>query len=291
MEVKLRQSPDLRLLLFQPKFEFPSHSLGLKSWANSERLLKKHIRGTFQKWWIRVEEVTKGQRLAKHCSVHIVKEGETLTSISKHYGVSMYAIAAANKDMVDIDFLYEGQHLNIPLADKNSLETMGSWSGKFKLPVKDLSSLNVFNGVLALKNFSVSYSHLVPRGFPRYYQSRTAGFFLVLIPLLAFCIRCIIGAFHNRASGEFRHKAVNESDVRHQRLQGKRWRSALGDAWESDRKDADSSPDSTNHTEDQTEISLEEASHAYRKLEHDYQEFLSQCGMSKWGYWRGGSQR
>lgn len=40
---------------------------------------------------------------------------------------------------------------------------MGSWSGKFKLPVKDLSSLNVFNGVLALKNFSVSYSHLVPR--------------------------------------------------------------------------------------------------------------------------------
>lgn len=46
-----------------------------------------------------------------------------------------------------------------------------------------------------------------------------------------------------------------------------------------------------NHTEDQTEISLEEASHAYRKLEHDYQEFLSQCGMSKWGYWRGGSQR
>lgn len=48
--------------------------------------------------------------------------GETLTSISKHYGVSMYAIAAANKNMVDIDFLYEGQHLNIPLADKNSLE-------------------------------------------------------------------------------------------------------------------------------------------------------------------------
>lgn len=38
---------------------------------------------------------------------------------------------------------------------------------------------------------------------------------------------------------------MNESDVRHQTSQGKRWRSALGDAWESDRKDADSSPDST----------------------------------------------
>lgn len=36
-------------------------------------------------------------------------------------------------------------------------------------------------------------------------------------------------------------------------------------------------------------VSFEESSHAYRKLEDDYEKFLSECGMSKWGYWRGGS--
>ncbi|EXB81484.1 hypothetical protein L484_014291 [Morus notabilis] len=196
-----------------------------------------------QKWRIRIGEISKGQYSAKHYSVHVVKEGETLTSISKHYGVSIYAIAAANKNIADIDLVFEGRHLSIPLADKHILE------------------------------------------------ARTVGGFLVLVSLVAFCIRCIVGAFHNRASGEFRHKNVNESDVKHLRSQGGRWRSALGDAWEPERTDGDSIPDSRNHSEDQPQISFEEASHAYRKLEHDYQEFLSQCGMSKWGYWRGGSPR
>ncbi|XP_024023754.1 uncharacterized protein LOC21397435 isoform X1 [Morus notabilis] len=289
MEVKLRQRPDLLLPLFQSKFEFPSCSLCLKSWAKSERLLKKHIRGKLQKWRIRIGEISKGQYSAKHYSVHVVKEGETLTSISKHYGVSIYAIAAANKNIADIDLVFEGRHLSIPLADKHILER--SWSGKFKLPSKDRGSLNILNGVLSPKNFSLIYLYLVPDACPWYYQARTVGGFLVLVSLVAFCIRCIVGAFHNRASGEFRHKNVNESDVKHLRSQGGRWRSALGDAWEPERTDGDSIPDSRNHSEDQPQISFEEASHAYRKLEHDYQEFLSQCGMSKWGYWRGGSPR
>lgn len=40
---------------------------------------------------------------------------------------------------------------------------------------------------------------------------------------------------------------------------------------------------------DQDQSSFEDESHAYSKLEHDYQKFLSECGISKWGYWRGGS--
>lgn len=45
-----------------------------------------------------------------------------------------------------------------------------------------------------------------------------------------------------------------------------------------------------NQTEDQDETSLQEdSSHAYTKLEHEYQKFLSECGMSEWGHWRGGS--
>lgn len=36
-------------------------------------------------------------------------------------------------------------------------------------------------------------------------------------------------------------------------------------------------------------VPFEDISHAYTKLEPAYLKFLSECGMSKWGYWRGGS--
>ncbi|MBA0729688.1 hypothetical protein Golax_025526 [Gossypium laxum] len=42
-------------------------------------------------------------------------------------------------------------------------------------------------------------------------------------------------------------------------------------------------------SEDEANIQNEEASEDYGRLEHDYQKFLSECGISKWGYWRGGS--
>ncbi|XP_022719822.1 uncharacterized protein LOC111277684 [Durio zibethinus] len=40
--------------------------------------------------------------------------GETLSSISKMYGVSVYSIAAANEDIADIDLVFKGQLLKIP---------------------------------------------------------------------------------------------------------------------------------------------------------------------------------
>ena len=42
--------------------------------------------------------------------------GETLTSISKQYGVSIYSVAAANKNILDVDLVSEGQLLNIPAS-------------------------------------------------------------------------------------------------------------------------------------------------------------------------------
>lgn len=41
--------------------------------------------------------------------------------------------------------------------------------------------------------------------------------------------------------------------------------------------------------EDKTQTSFEDMSHAYGKLENDDEKFLAECGMSQWGYWRGGS--
>lgn len=42
--------------------------------------------------------------------------GETLTSISKQYGVSRYSVSAANKNILDVDLVFEGQFLNIPAS-------------------------------------------------------------------------------------------------------------------------------------------------------------------------------
>lgn len=43
--------------------------------------------------------------------------------------------------------------------------------------------------------------------------------------------------------------------------------------------------------EDEEPLHFEDTSRAYNKLEDDYHKFLSECGMSNWGYWRGGSPK
>lgn len=41
--------------------------------------------------------------------------------------------------------------------------------------------------------------------------------------------------------------------------------------------------------DEKEQFRFEDTSHAYNKLEGDYQKFLSECGMGNYGYWRGGS--
>lgn len=48
--------------------------------------------------------------------------GETLCSISKQHGVSIAAIASINKDIIDLDLVYEGQLIKVP--------SIGRWSKK-----------------------------------------------------------------------------------------------------------------------------------------------------------------
>ena len=50
-----------------------------------------------------------------------------MTSISKLYGVAIYEIAAANKDIVDVDLVFEGQHLNIPLSTAVPLQMVNGF--------------------------------------------------------------------------------------------------------------------------------------------------------------------
>lgn len=69
----------------------------------------------------------------------MIGRGETLTSISKQYSVSISAIAAANRSIIDIDLVFKGQHLNIPSASGDTQmvsKTAGSsviWSDWFLL--------------------------------------------------------------------------------------------------------------------------------------------------------------
>ncbi|XP_059451230.1 uncharacterized protein LOC132182038 [Corylus avellana] len=201
----------------------------------------------------------------KQYFVHVVKEGETLSSISKQYGISIYAIAAANKNILDIDLVFKGQRINIPSATGDSQVA-------FKLLQNPLGSLNILDGLLEHKNFIALSSHSFP-------HAKTTGYFLVLVPLIAFCIRCIIAAFHTRAAGELRSQVVSESEGRHPGCRSVRWKSALSDIRETDNLDAESSPHSYSDSDDQSQASFKEVSHAYSKLEQDYQKFLSECGM------------
>lgn len=68
-----------------------------------------------------------------------------------------------------------------------------------------------------------------------------------------------------------------------------RWKLALRDLSDPDASYSDSRPEINTVTDDREYLQSEELLRAYAKLDHDYQKFLSECGMSKWGYWRGGS--
>ncbi|EYU22753.1 hypothetical protein ABFS82_03G120000 [Erythranthe guttata] len=75
----------------------------------------------FQQWKLEIERISrKGQGMfSKESANHVIKDdrGETLTSISKLYGVSTienYCLSAAanNKEMVDVDLVSDGQNRN-----------------------------------------------------------------------------------------------------------------------------------------------------------------------------------
>ncbi|XP_031283750.1 uncharacterized protein LOC116142456 isoform X2 [Pistacia vera] len=272
MEMKLSHRQGRPLSLPNQTSTFSSHSFHFK----------KHLRGLAKKWRIQLHEVANGLN-HKHLLVHVVKEGETLTSISKQYRVSVYSIAAANKNIVDVDLVFEGQHLKIPSSareegpatEKDSLSTVN-------LKETRQPSLNIFNGLLDKKNHTVQIAHSLP-------HAKTTGYFLVMVPLIAFCIRCIIGSFNTRISGNSRHQTVNESKGHHHGSKIVRWKSALGDIMEADSSDSETRSESNDLSEDIAQTSFEDMSHAYGKLENDYEKFLAECGVSKWGYWRGGS--
>lgn len=256
MELKLTQS-SLPTTIFNPSSFFPNHFAKLA-----------------KRWKLDIQRIAwKGRGTSKKILVHVVKEGETLTSISKLYGVPVLEIAASNEDIADVDLVFEGQHLKIPSAELCHFEG-------YKL--HEHQWVNGFHITQWNQIFSIPSIHQFP-------IAKTVSSFPVLVPLAAFCIGCIIGAFQIVQAKKSRHKAAKKSGVHHHSSTSARWKTALSDLRDPDSLDAESAPDSDLSSDEKEQFRFEDTSHAYNKLEGDYQKFLSECGMSNYGYWRGGS--
>ncbi|KAE8693495.1 Zinc finger and BTB domain-containing protein 11 isoform 1 [Hibiscus syriacus] len=270
MEVKLSHKRHFLLskspLSDHTKASFPPRTLQFKPWAAAEI---QRFQGLVKKW--RLQNETKDYSCA-----HAVKGGENLSSISKMYGVSVHSIAAANKNIMHIDLVFQGQLLNIPAP--SLLDTELDRVKKNRL----LHSIRALKAPSGKTLFTVLTSH-------RLSKAKSTGYFLVAVPLIAFCIGCVISTFLTRVSRGIRQQAVDKSLTLHHGAKGMRWKSALSDTVEGNVFDSKSGLDSIGPSEDEAYIQYEEAPDDYGRLEHDYQKFLSECGITDFGYWRDAS--
>lgn len=79
-----------------------------------------------------------------------------------------------------------------------------------------------------------------------FYQAKAPGYFLVLVPLIAFCVRCVIGVFCTKIMGpSLRNHQETHEPKRHHHGSSRRtrWKSALLVPKEADTVDAESATD------------------------------------------------
>ncbi|XP_030528393.1 uncharacterized protein LOC115739429 [Rhodamnia argentea] len=288
MEARVNGCPSVELLVSLPSSSSlrtpSSHSprFCLKSWASYQKSFRKHFRGLAGTWSFHVRKILKCQDFTEDFSVHVVEEGETLSSISKQYGIPIHTIATFNKNIADLELVYEGQVLKIPLSKRCAEKTEKKKLLEFDIPQKRWNPSKMLDALSQQRNFTVLISHPLP-------YAKTTGYFLVLVPLIAFCIRCINSVLCTRVAGYLRREDIIEPKQHHEVPKSKRWKSALLDAKEPDVSDPASKSDIGCPSEDQAQSSSEDAFLAYGKLQEDYEKFLSECGISNSGYWRGGS--
>ncbi|KAF6167016.1 hypothetical protein GIB67_041271 [Kingdonia uniflora] len=255
---------------------------GSESWERKKRLLADHIHLQAQKWKFHGLVHSKdGQSSSNQLLIHVVKKGETLTSISRQYGVSIQAIVVANSKIVNVDVVLEGDRLKIPAFIAEETQVGSIWRSWSCIEAKGRrTSSKILKGLENQKILTMMASHNI--------QAAKITGYLLLAPLVAFCIRCILGVFHRRRARSFKHQDINASGSHDHGSRSIRWKTALRDIREPDAFDTESRKDSVDPLEDRSEAPFEDISSAYTELDPAYQKFLSECGMSNWGYWRGG---
>ncbi|KAG6435247.1 hypothetical protein SASPL_100117 [Salvia splendens] len=276
--------------------------------SNPSPLIPKPFALLSQRWKLKIQRIAwKGHFMSKKILVHVVKEGETLTSISKLYGVPVLEIADSNKEIVDVNVVFEGQHLKIPSAASECAQLNFKFNNfsiaylphdvrTFPSTALDITLTLCFvcnsegrplpNGFLRLgfqiRQWKNQISTMPFHQFP-IAKAKAFGSFPVMAAAVAFCIGCIMAVFQIMLAKNSRHKAANKL------THSARWRTALSDLRDPDSLHTESPPDSELLLDDEEQLHLEDSSRDFNELEGDYEKFLSECGMSSYGYWRGGS--
>ncbi|XP_073139765.1 uncharacterized protein [Henckelia pumila] len=210
----------------------------------------------------------------KKSLVHVVKQDENLPSLSELYGMPILA----DKDIVDGNLVFEGTSPVITYAQVHHCGGREWLRNKLSKTSQDLGFRRREWNQIIIKS---SHHHLL--------RAKTTGSFLVLVPLVVFCIRCIMVAIRSRNARDLGNQEPQISGVGHRMSKSTRWRTALSELRDPDAMDTECEPDFAQVLEDEDRSYIHEHSRDYAKVEDEYQKFLTKCGMSEWGYWRGGS--
>ncbi|XP_057793699.1 uncharacterized protein LOC131010266 isoform X2 [Salvia miltiorrhiza] len=253
MELKLSQS-SLPTPIFNPSSFFPKHFALLS-----------------QRWKLDIQRIAgKGRFASKKNLVHFLK---LLIRTRRLLMSTSFSKANVSKSLL---LLLDVLNCSIFLM--------------FDLPYQcDFEGHLLPNGSARLgfhiRQWKTQISSTMP--FHQFSIAKAAGSFPILVAVVALCIVCIMGAFRIILAKNSRQKSADKSS------NCARWRTALSELRDPDSLDAESAPDSDLQLQplpdDKEQFHLEDASHGYNKLEGEYEKFLSECGMSSYGYWRGGS--
>lgn len=113
----------------------------------------------------------------------------------------------------------------------------------FHLPTY-LDTFFIFRSLSGEMTIQQTYLFSLFTFFFFFFQARTTSF-IVLVPLIVFCARCIIGASYARIFGTSKLETVNKPEGERHKFRSGHWRSALRDIRELDGPDSESSIDST----------------------------------------------
>ncbi|MCO5607547.1 hypothetical protein L7F22_061744 [Adiantum nelumboides] len=218
--------------------------------------------------------------LADDSTCYKVREGDTLTSVSHKFKVSVQSIAILN-DIADIDYVPAGKFLLIPQEDVKTGEVIS----KADHPSNSVET-HTCEGKSVVQTGS---SPVGMAAFPSAlgFQSWHVRLALSLLLLLATSglIRRYISGLRTRRQDELLHFQVqSEIAEAHHQPKLRRWQGILEDDRKVDEVDGDSLADGRAAVDGEEE-SLRQT---YAQLESAYVKFLADSGLSKSGYWRGG---
>ncbi|CAA7033271.1 unnamed protein product [Microthlaspi erraticum] len=220
----------------------------------------KRFRRVAERWRIRAQHMSVKEQMSKLELNRFAKRSESLRYILKQYGVSVENIEEDKTSSRLDDLNCEDKLVSSSVVEDSKMNTTE------ELP--DLRRQEKYiETVSTTENASGQNHHDLP-------HFNTGALFNTLLPVLVFCIVCIIGTLHtiiSRKTSQGHH---------HHGSKRTRWRTALSDWNEPLASDEhDSSPEYKVGSANQE--ATDEADEAYSRVELEYKRFLLECGVSE----------